>query len=202
MVEATSYPGIGADAGIDALHRTVGEITAFWAGVEDSLFTTFFVALTGNWAGDIRPYRAAYFAISSAEGKMRMVDSAMKVRFVDDVVILKEWEELRKSFNKAAELRNKIAHLVPMAQGSADPNAKANVRLVPPFWKGAPARMQARGDFNKQGFSLDELLYEMAAFWGYRPPIMRTDVPEPLAYRLQQFSMKLLPPIPSPQSGS
>ncbi len=188
----TFYPGLGADEAIAELHGLVGEIAAFWAHVEDGLFELFVTAIAGTWlVGDVRPYRAVFFTFSSYESKMRMVQNAMRARFCENGEITREWLELRKSLNGASELRNEIAHLVPMAKGSLDQNARANVRLVPPFWK---AIHQER-DFDELGYSHSQLLQALAPFWGFDPRINRFDVPDQtLRYRLRQFALKLEPP--------
>ena len=89
----------------------------------------------------------------------------MKVRFRENEEITREWLELRKSLNGASQLRNEIAHLVPMAKGTTDQNAQANVRLVLPFWKA-----QER-EFDELGYSHDQLLQSLAPFWGLDPRI-------------------------------
>jgi hypothetical protein len=198
----TFYLGIGADEAVAELHGLVGEITAKWAGVEDQLFQLFVVALAGTWlVGDIRPYRAVFFTFSSYEGKMRMVHNAMKARYGEDKEIMGEWKELRDRLNGFSELRNEIAHLSPTTKPSTDPTAKANVRLIPPFWKSfQPA------EFDRLGYSIDELWQALAPYWGYHPRIHGLSPPGngwsyQLGYCLQEFSMKLQPlAVPPPPS--
>lgn len=42
--DVTWYPGVGADDEIARLERLIGKITAYWAQVEDGLFTVFVFA--------------------------------------------------------------------------------------------------------------------------------------------------------------
>jgi hypothetical protein len=94
--DVTWYPGIGADDEIARLQRLVGKITAYWAELEDSLFTIFVFALAGTWSiRDVEPYRAVFYTFSSYEGKMRMLHNAMKQRFRNDPETMEEWLKLR-----------------------------------------------------------------------------------------------------------
>jgi hypothetical protein len=195
----TFYPGVGADEAIAELHSLVGEITANWASVEDNLCRLFVVAIAGTWlVPDIRPYRAVFFTFSSYEGKMRMVHNAMKARYGENKEVMNGWKELRDCLNGFSDLRNEIVHLVPMAQSSTSPTAKANVRLIPPFWKSA-FQEQA---FNNLGYSADELWKALRPYWGYHPRIHGLNPPGErldyqLSYRLEQFAIKLEPLTPS-----
>lgn len=199
----TFYPGVGADAEIEKLERLVGKIMGFWAQVEDGLFNVFVVAITGTLvAGDIRPYRAVFFTFSAYEGKMRMVDNAMKARFRENNQIIDEWGALKKSLDSASALRNTIAHLTAMAKATPDKDLKANVRLVPPFWKGTS---QER-DFDTLGYSWNELTQALAPFWGFDPSLNIWDTSHhTLGYRLDEFARKLglpRPLQPDPSSNS
>jgi len=187
----TSYPGVGVDEAMTELHNLVGQITARWASVEESLFHVFVVALAGTWlAGDFRPYRAVFFAFNSFDTKMRMVDSAMQARFGADENIMADWKEIRKSLRGFAEIRNKVAHTIPIPKGSSDPTARATVRLVPPFWKTV-----LKEDFDEAGYSVDELWQALAPYWGYHPRIPNppSGPSDQLGYRVQQFAMQLDP---------
>ncbi len=190
----TFYPGIGADEEIARLERLLGKIAAYWAQVEDGLFNLFVVALAGTWLiGDVRPYRAVFFTFSSYEGKMRMVNNAMKSRYGADEKIMAECAELQKSLNGLSALRNEIAHLTPMAKGTQDREAKAVVRLVPPFWKGA----FQNADFEKGGYSWAELTRALAPFWSFDPSLNIWHTTHTmLGYRLQEFTKRLEPPHP------
>ncbi len=202
--ENTWYPGIGADEEIARLEHLVGKITAFWAGVEDHLFTVFLAAIAGTpTVHGIRPYRAVFFTFSAYEGKMRMTDNAMKARFGENEKVMLEWIKLKKALDGASKLRNEIAHLVPMAKGTQDQNAKANVRLVPPFWKSISRDL----DFDEMGYSWDQLTKALAPFWGFDPSLNIYDTSQStLGYRLQEFT-KVLPlivrhPRPVPSSNA
>jgi hypothetical protein len=197
MSEQTFYPGIGADEEIARLHHAVGEITGFLAQIEDGLFHLFVVAIAGKWlVGDIRPDRAVFFTPTTYNPKRQMVDNAMKARFGDNEEIMAEWTELKKALNGAVEIRNRVAHLVPMAKTSTDPNAKATVRLVPAFWK----QTSQSKEFDELGLSLEELLHAFAPYRGYHLQYWTPDMPRhQLGYQLQQFALKLSPPRP-PQS--
>ena len=127
---------------------------------------------------------------------MRMVHNAMKARYGDNKEVMSSWKELRDSLNDFSELRNEIAHLTPMAKSSTDPAAKADVRLVPPFWKSS---FQER-DFDKLGYSVDELWQALGPYSGYHPRIHGLSPPGEglsyqLGYRLQEFIKKLQPPL-------
>jgi hypothetical protein len=193
-MEATFYPGIGADEEIAKLERLVGKITGSWAEAEDQLFTIFVFAVAGTWSvRDIEPYRAVFFSFNSYDSKMRMVHNAMRTRFRDDENTKTEWGELRKSMNDFSKLRNKIAHLIPRPKYSSNPNAKAVVRLAPPFWKPTEEI-----EFEKTGYSWDELTQALAPFWGFDPSLNILDKSHTrLSYRLHQFSKRLQPPSPS-----
>ncbi len=183
----TFYPGVGADAAIADLHRAIGEITSTWADVEDTLFTFFVVGLTGEWLIDLRPYRSAFFALSSFEMKMRMINAAMKTRYSEDESILAAWRNLKRRADVAANDRNQIAHLIPVAFYTADKDAPANVRLVPPFWKSSHQNKGAR-QFEEIGFSLEDVRARKKGW-------------DSLSYDLQQLSMKLMPPTrPKPEA--
>lgn len=202
----TFYPGVGADEAIAELHGLVGQITATWAEIEDQLFTLFVIAISGTWhVGHLGPYRAVFFTFSSFEGKMRMVHNAMKARYGDHKETSSEWDTLRRALNDFAKLRNEIAHLVPNALGNTDPNAKAHVRLLPPVWKSGPANYVDNPPENF-GYSVNELWQALAPYWGYHPRIHGLSAPSgeashALGYRLQQFALKLLPPLPSPPAA-
>ena len=124
-----------------------------------------------------------------------MVDSAMKARFKNQTGIIKEWTELKIIVDRFSKLRNEVAHLTPTTQPSTDPEAKANVRLVPPFWKG----IINEKDYNKTGYSVDELWQKLKDFWGYHPRI-RYDfqagekISHQLSYRLAEFTKTLVEP--------
>jgi hypothetical protein len=197
----TFYPGIGADEAMAELHGLVGQITSTWAEVEDGLFHIFVIAIAGTFfVGDLRPYRSVFFTFSSYEGKMRMVHNAMNTKYSNDEDVSAEWKELRRALNGFASLRNDIAHLIPKAKTSTDPTAKANVRLVPAFWRSA----FQEHDFDKAGYSIDELWQALAPYWGYHPRINLNppsgEARYQLGYRLQQFAEKLEPSRPSPPS--
>lgn len=198
MSEQTFHPGIGADEEIAKLQRAVGEITGFWAQIEDGLFHLFVVAIAGTWlVADLRPYRAVFFNFTQYNTKRQMVDNAMKARFGDNEEIMAEWSELRKALNGAAEVRNRVAHLVPMAKSSTDPTAKANVRLIPPFWR----QTSLSKEFDELGFSLEELFRAFAPYRGYHPQFWTPEMPShQLGYRLQEFAFKLAPPRPPPST--
>lgn len=194
----TLHPGIGSDQKTNELQNLVGQITSTWAGVEDQLFQVFVVALAGTWlVGDVRPYRAVFFTFSSYEGKMRMTHNAMKSRFGENKQTMEQWKVLRTALDGFSGLRNEIAHLIPMAKPITDPNAEANVRLIPAFWKNT---LQVK-DFSSTGYSVDELWQALKPYWGYHP---RIGPPPPgeegyqLSYRLQQFANALSPLRPSP----
>ena len=188
----TFYPGVGADEEIERLERLVGKITGFWAQVEDSLFELFVVAIAGKWlVGDVRPYRAVFFTFSAYEGKMRMLNNAIRARYGENEGLMKEWTTLKKDLGGAAALRNEIAHLIAAAKGSVDRDAKANVRLVPALWKSS---FQER-DFDKLGYSWDQLTQALAPFWSYDPSLNIWDTGRTmLGYRVQEFTRKLPPP--------
>jgi hypothetical protein len=191
----TFYPGVGADKAIAELHELIGQITSSWAEVEDGLFHVFVIAIAGpSLVGDVRPYRSVFFTFSSYEGKMRMVHNAMNTRYGNDEGIITEWKELRKALNGFASLRNDVAHLIPQAKSSTDPTAKANVRLVPAFWRSA----FQEDDFDKTGYSIDEIRQAIAPYWGHHPDGGVTNYQ--LGYRVQQFAMKLRHPQPPPPS--
>jgi hypothetical protein len=195
----TWYPGIGADEEIAKLERLVGQITAFWAKVEDELFVIFMFAIAGdslNIFVDIEPCRAVFFSFSSFEGKMRMLHNAMCARFRNDDRTLNDWRELRKACISLAGLRNEIAHLIACPKYSADPRAIATVRLRPPFWKPSGG-----ADFEDQGYSWNELTQALRPFWGYDPTLnIPPDVAKRLTFRIHQFGLGLKPPSPSPET--
>jgi hypothetical protein len=188
----TWYPGVGADRATRDLNELVGQITANWAGVEDGLFNIFVVALNGTFlVKDLRPLRAVFFTFSAYEGKMRMVNNAIKARFAQDQDVLDSWKTLKSALDGFAALRNQVAHLVPMARSTLDQNAPANVRLVPPFWKSGP---NAPDEFDTTGFSLVELWQALGPFWGYHPligPPRSGDEAYQLSYRVQEFAKKI-----------
>lgn len=193
------YPGVGADAAMSELHKLVGQITASWANLEDELFHVFLVALAGSLLVDnIKPYRAVFFSFSSYEGKMRMTDNAMTARYGNDKERMSEWKILKRAMNGFAKLRNEVAHLTPSAKPSIDPNAKANVRLIQPFWKSA----FQDNEFDLLGYSIDELWQALSPYWGYHPKISLNpqggEESYQLAYRVQQFAMQLAPISPTP----
>lgn len=186
----TFYPGVGADAEIARLQGLVGQITGYWAQVEDQLFEIFVISVAGRWLVDLEPYRAVFFTFSSFEAKMRMTHNAMKVRYGKDESIITEWRALRISLNEFAGLRNEIAHLIARPKYSRDPKAKAVVRLSPPFWK--PAGDKFDPDFEKRGYSWDELTQALAPFWGYDPNLnIRDTSHQNLGSRLHKFTESL-----------
>jgi hypothetical protein len=167
----TFYPGVGAEEAIAELHSLIGQITADWARIEDGLFTVFVLALVGSFPEDqLGPYRAVFFTFSSYEGKMRMVNNAMNARYGGNEKVKAEWRELRKALDDFARLRNEVAHLYPAAKSWTDPTAKANVRLVPPFWRSCSSAY----DFDSFGYSVDELWQALPPYWGYHPRISLT----------------------------
>lgn len=106
----------------------------------------------------------------------------------DDSEVIGRWTDLRRPLDGFSKVRNNLAHLVPMAQGSTDPGRPANARLVPPFWKRSH---QQKGDyaFDRTGFSEEEVWKEIAPYWGYHPrtePYARPD--EQLSYKIQNFA--------------
>jgi hypothetical protein len=186
------YPGEGADEEIARLQQLVGKITAYWAELEDSLFTVFVFALAGTLnVGSIEPYRAVFFTFPSYDAKMRMLHKAMKARFPKGSDIMNEWLELRKSLNAFADLRNEIAHLIARPKYFRDPKVKAIVRLAPPFWK--PDNHELI-EFEQRGYSWDELTKALAPFWGFDPSLNIPPTGEPrLASRLDKFHERLQP---------
>ena len=167
----TLYPGVDADDQIAAAKLMIGEITSFWAQVEDALFELFVVSLTGHFgrAGDLRPYRAVFFAGNSYELKVRMINAAFLVRYAEQSAanksIISAGGSLKKDLDAAAKFRNKMAHLVPMTIGTPDPNARANVRFLPPFWKGAAMSV----DIKMEGYSISEVCDLFSGFSGFDP---------------------------------
>jgi hypothetical protein len=191
----TFYPGVGADDAMRELRELVGQITATWAEVEDQLFHVFVVALAGTfYVQDLKPYRAAFFARGSYENKMRMTNEAMKARYAANTVVIEQWNTLRRAMDGFSSLRNEVAHLIPMAKSSTDRNVKANVRLVPAFWKNA----FKRDEFDQTGYSLAELWQALKPYWGSHPRISLEppagDEASQLAYRVQHFASTLSPP--------
>jgi len=201
--EATTfYPGVGADQAIDELHNLVGQITANWATIEDQLFNVFVIAVAGTgMVPDLRTYRAVFFTFPSYEGKMRMTHNAMKARYGLDTDVMGRWKTIREAINNFSALRNEVAHLIPMLKSSADPNAKANVRLVPAFWKNAFSEQE----FDSTGYSADELWQALKPYLGYHPRISiippSGEEAYQLGYRIQQFAFTLASPHPSPPSA-
>jgi hypothetical protein len=101
---------------------------------------------------------------------------------------LTKWKALRKSMNDFSALRNEIAHLISRPKYSLDPAATAVVRLVPPFWKPTEGEIE----FEKRGYSWDQLTHAIAPFWGYDPSLNIRDASQPkLIARLDDFRKKL-----------
>ncbi|ANG97776.1 hypothetical protein A8A54_15570 [Brucella pseudogrignonensis] len=189
----TFYPGVGADDQVAALERLVGQITGRWAQIEDQLFDLFVIALAGSKVfSEIEPYRAVFFSFSSFEGKMKMLNNALKARLSDRCEDLERWNQLKKIVEQFSKLRNEIAHLVPVTLATTDAYAEANVRLVPPFWKSS-----LKGhDFEGAGYSIAELRVALRPFWGWDPTVFLDDFPEEdsvyqLGYRIQEFERTL-----------
>lgn len=185
---STWYPGIGSEEATERLHRLVGKITAHWALVEDSLFELFIVALTGKtWVDNFAPYRSVFFSFSSYEGKMKMIDAAMRSRYANDDAKLQKWIIIRKDCNSYSQIRNTVAHPIPTCKSSQDPNAHANVRLIPARWK-SDLSISRSNDFDKLGYSESELWDAIANFFGVNEmkplePIHNYQLP----YRIHEF---------------
>ena len=104
-------------------------------------------------------------------------------------------DKVKKLVDRFSSLRNEVAHLTPVTQSSTDPEAKANVRLVPPFWKG----IINEKEYSKIGYSFDELWQKLKDFWGYHPRIKYNlqdgeEIYHQLSYRLAEFTKTLLEP--------
>lgn len=186
---ATWYPGRGADSKIAELEQMVGKVVANWAVVEDSMFELFFGAVT-NWdiGADIETLRSLFFTFSSYEQKMRMLNNVMKTKLRNDPDRLKIWVHLKKRIDGYSAVRNDIAHLLASCKGSTDPEALANVRLVPPFWKSSNMG-HGSDDFDKVGYSIEDLWRAVSPYWGHHPrtePYEKSDTQ--LAYQVQQFA--------------
>lgn len=189
--DVTWYPGVGADEEIARLERLVGKITAYWAQVEDGLFTIFVFAVAGTFAvGDLQPVRAVFFTFSSFEGKMRMLHNAMRQRFRDDPDTIAQWMDLRKALNDFAAIRNEIAHLIPRPKYTLNPTAKAIVRLSPPFWKPSPDE-DVGLEFEQRGYSWDQLTQAIAPFWGFDRSLNIYDTSPRLSKRVDDFHLRL-----------
>lgn len=173
-------------------HELVGKTVSEWAQVEDALFNVFLLALSGStMTGDLRPYRAAYFASSSFNHRGKMINDAIRVRFKDRPSILDEWRKIRTDVHRFEELRNRIAHLVPTTLPFSDINGKANVRLLPPMWKS----FQSAENRENEGFSFEELRRALAPFVDEptQNQLHETQNPNhvgPLFFRIVSFYMK------------
>ncbi|WP_139234339.1 hypothetical protein [Methylobacterium pseudosasicola] len=188
-VSVTFYPGKGADEKVAELEIMVGKITANWAGVEDGMFEIFYGAIT-NWDfnADMKTLRALFFTFSSYEQKMRMLHNVIKTKLRDRPEQLNTWIALKKKIDGYSKVRNDIAHLVASCKSSTDPEALANVRLVPPFWKSTNLG-HGLDDFNEIGYCAEDLWKAISPYWGYHPKTEQYVRPDTqLAYQIQEFA--------------
>jgi hypothetical protein len=101
-----------------------------WASVETQLFVIYLAAV-GALQIDMRPLRAAFFAINSFEMRLAMTRAAIKERWKN----LPGWTELNERCQTAASKRGRIAHREGRLFWPEKPHQKgAIIALVEPFW--------------------------------------------------------------------
>jgi hypothetical protein len=105
-----------------------------WAQIETQIFAIF-AAATGGLKGDLRPLRAAFFALVSFEGRLTQTHAAMKERWGNprhqhfDI-----WSKLYERCKTAQRQRGSIAHLSGYRVDPQKPHQKPLFVLVEPFW--------------------------------------------------------------------
>jgi hypothetical protein len=103
-----------------------------WAHVETQIFAIY-VAAVGGLTIDMRPIRAAFFAINSFEMRLTMTHAALKERWPRHP-LLKVWSALRGRCDKAAGQRGRIAHRAGTVWWPEKPHQKVLVALHEPTW--------------------------------------------------------------------
>src|SRR5262249_25531580 len=117
-------------------YRLLGLCIAQWSHVEDALFTNFWIAISEKWESNI-PAQAAFYAIQSPEGKIRMTDSAVKFRLLmgmsdslDDrrrkFVAL--WDKICANANQKRNRRNLLAHFQVLTHHDNIPGKRVQLR--------------------------------------------------------------------------
>lgn len=174
-----------------ALKNTVGEITGYWAEIEDQLFFLFVTVLNGTWmVENLRPYRAVFLSHRSYDGKMRMINGSIKARYTSNETVLEQWKEIKIELDRFSNFRNNVAHLVVSTVPSK--TGKTYPKLAAAFWERAFSQFESR---EGRSYSLVQLQNEFAEYRGQDRA--GHPVRPQLTYRLQQFAISLQPPLPS-----
>jgi hypothetical protein len=102
-----------------------------WAEVETQVFAVY-ICTVATLQTDIRPIRAAFFAINSFEMRLTMTDAAVKQRWPKAKSLLADWRTLRERCHDASRQRGRIAHRAGNVRWPDKPHQKPFVALHEP----------------------------------------------------------------------
>jgi hypothetical protein len=118
-------------------YRLLGLCIAQWSHVEDALFTNFRIAISEAWQSSNMPAQAAFYAIQSPEGKIRMTDSAVKFRLLMGMSDSKDdqrrkfvalWDKICANANQKRKRRNLLAHFQVLNHHNNVPGKRVQLR--------------------------------------------------------------------------
>jgi hypothetical protein len=116
-------------------YRLLGLCIAQWSHVEDALFTNFRIAISEGQSN--LPAQAAFYAIQSPEGKLRMTDSAVKFRLLMGISDSKDdrrrkfvalWDKICANANQKRKRRNLLAHFQVLNTTTNIPGKRLQLR--------------------------------------------------------------------------
>lgn len=175
-------------------YRVLGLCIAQWSHVEDALFTNFWIAISEKWESNI-PAQAAFYAIQSPEGKIRMTDSAVKFRLLMGMSDSKDdrrrkfvalWDKICANANQKRNQRNLLAHFQVLTHHDNIPGKRVQLRaplfnpnvLLQPrqrYWHCAELEA-TRNSFGKLWHDLEAFSEGFAELLGQRAgPLSRAD---------------------------
>lgn len=135
--------------------------TALWAWAEvDAQLFSIYAAAVSDTTGDLRPLRAAFFAIVSFEARLAATHAAFKEKWGNKPYIA-IWGPLHKRCDKARAQRGSIAHLSGTRIEADKPHRKPIHVLIEPRWH--HRHPQSWGQAKSEGFDfmkLSQFAYE------------------------------------------
>lgn len=135
--------------------HAVGLALTTWGRVEVAHCAVFCRVASGTVSNEA--LERAYWAISSFDGRLKMVNAAISHAFSQHAEYLETWTDLHRALESKNKIRNKIAHgsVVPLSVPDAD-SGHLEVKFVPYFWSNLENLMTKNGNLDV-GFSLKDI---------------------------------------------
>jgi hypothetical protein len=112
------------------LYAAVGTAISAWSFLEESLCAIFVRAVITGPNAAIGYASASFWAIESFQGKISMVDAAIRMRLAERPDVISLWEVIKKRAREKNSNRNELAHGTVMNFGKRE-----DTYWVPSFFK-------------------------------------------------------------------